>query len=266
VIQSGSVLGIAPRCALLTFMDQQRSAPLSEGSGFDDHTSPRRGAFFGRRKGHPLRARQAELMASLLPRLAIDLGASAHRIETLFPDPVDAVQLEIGFGGGEHLATQALERPSTGFIGCEPFVNGMAKMLSAIEDRHIRNVRLHFGDAVELLDWLPDYALAGIDILYPDPWPKRRHWKRRIIQDHSVSALARVLRPGGEVHFATDIADYAAWALERFLRAPAFVWTAKRAADWRAPWPGYVATRYETKAKRAGRMPSYFVFRRNGLE
>ena len=136
----------------------------------------------------------------------------------------------------------------------------MAKMLAAIEANAIRNVRLHFGDATELLDWLPDASLARVDILYPDPWPKRRHWKRRIIQDASIAALARIVRVGGSVHFATDIADYAAWTLERFLRAPSFAWTAERAADWREPWEEYVVTRYEAKAKREGRTPNYFVF------
>jgi tRNA (guanine-N7-)-methyltransferase len=138
----------------------------------------------------------------------------------------------------------------------------MAKMLAAIDANAIRNVRLHFGDATELLDWLPDASLARVDILYPDPWPKRRHWKRRIIQDASIATLARIVRVGGSVHFATDIADYAAWTLERFLRAPSFAWTAECAAEWREPWEEYVATRYEAKAKREGRVPNYFVFRR----
>lgn len=229
----------------------------------DDKSEIRRGAFFGRRKGHPLRGRQASLMQELLPKLALDLSAPAPAdLTSLFPQRADAVRLEIGFGGGEHLAAQALVHPHLGFIGCEPFVNGMAKMLAAIEAHHIGNIRLHFGDATELLDWLPDGAIARTDILYPDPWPKRRHWKRRIVRDESIAVLARVLRAGGDVHFATDIADYAAWTLERFTRASTFRWTAECAADWREPWPGYVCTRYEAKARRDGRAPSYFVFRR----
>jgi tRNA (guanine-N7-)-methyltransferase len=225
-----------------------------------------RRAFFGRRKGHPLRPRHAALMTTLLPRLALDLsqGAPAH-LGALFADPAVPVRLEIGFGGGEHLSAQALANSGIGFIGCEPFVNGMAKMLAAIEDARIRNVRLHFGDATELLDWLPARSLVRIDILYPDPWPKRRHWKRRIIQDASIAAFARVLLPQGTVHFATDIPDYAAWTLERFLRAPTFAWTAERAADWRAPWEGYTATRYEAKARREGRTSNYFVFQRTAV-
>jgi tRNA (guanine-N7-)-methyltransferase len=232
-------------------------------SSSDDTHRSQRGAFFGRRKGHPLRAHQASLMQTLLPRLALDRTTPAPAdLAGLFPHAVEQVRLEIGFGGGEHLAAQARAHPDAGFIGCEPFVNGMAKMLAAIEDQQLQNVRLHFGDAVELLDWLPDAALARIDILYPDPWPKRRHWKRRLLQDATITALGRVLRAGGAVHFATDWADYAAWTLECFLRTPAFVWTAERAADWREPWPDYVTTRYEAKAKREGRISNYFIFRR----
>jgi tRNA (guanine-N7-)-methyltransferase len=232
-------------------------------SASDDTHSPRHGAFFGRRKGHPLRQHQAGLMQTLLPRLALDLKTPTPTdLASLFPHAVEQIRLEIGFGGGEHLAAQASAHSDVGFIGCEPFVNGMAKMLAAIEEQQLQNVRLHFGDAVELLEWLPDAALARIDILYPDPWPKRRHWKRRLLQDTTIAALGRILRQGGAVHFATDWADYAAWTLERFLHTPAFVWTAERAADWREPWPGYVRTRYEAKAKREGRNSNYFIFRR----
>jgi tRNA (guanine-N7-)-methyltransferase len=229
----------------------------------DDTHPPRHGAFFGRRKGHPLRQHQAGLMQTLLPRLALDLKTPAPaELAGLFVHPIEQARLEIGFGGGEHLAAQACAHPDVGFIGCEPFVNGMAKMLAAIEEQQLQNIRLHFGDAVELLEWLPDAALARIDILYPDPWPKRRHWKRRLLQDATIATLARVLPAGGVMHFATDWADYAAWTLERFLRTSAFVWTAERAADWREPWPGSVTTRYEAKAKREGRISNYFVFRR----
>ncbi len=204
-------------------------------------------------------------MESLLPRLAIDLGARPpDPLAALFPTTVDDIGLEIGFGGGEHLAAQAVDRPRRGFIGCEPFVNGMAKALALIEARGVDNIRLHFGDASDLIAWLPEGALAGIDLLYADPWPKRRHWKRRFVQDASVIGLARVLRPGGEFRFVTDWPDYAQWTLARLLRSPHFVWTAERADDWRRPWPGFTATRYEAKAKQAGRTPCYLVFRRAG--
>jgi len=230
-----------------------------------DQKNVRRDAFFGRRKGHPLRPRQAALMETLLPRLAVDLGTPVPtELARLFPVPVDSVRLEIGFGGGEHLIAQAAQHPRTGFIGAEPFVNGMAKTLAAIAERELENIRLHFGDAAFLLEWLPPAALARVDLLYPDPWPKRRHWKRRFVQDHSVAALARVLRPGGEFRFATDIPDYAAWTLTHLIRSSAFAWTAERADDWRRPWDGFSSTRYEAKAKREGRLPCYLVFRRTG--
>ena len=226
-----------------------------------------RRAFFGRRKGHPLRPRQAALMESLLPRLAVDLaGSPPAALAALFsrvPDfAPDDIGLEIGFGGGEHLAAQAAAHRGMGFIGCEPFVNGMAKALALIEAQRLANIRLHFGDASDLLAWLPAASLARVDLLYPDPWPKRRHWKRRFVQDAHIAELARVLRPGGLFRFATDWPDYAAWTLERLMRAPRFAWTAERAADWREPWPGFVRTRYEAKAIQAGRVPCYLAFRR----
>ncbi|HEX2655037.1 MAG TPA: tRNA (guanine(46)-N(7))-methyltransferase TrmB [Xanthobacteraceae bacterium] len=228
----------------------------------DPRDAPR--GFFGRRKGHRLRAHQADLLHALLPKLAIDLTKSAPAdLAALFSPSVEKVRLEIGFGGGEHLIAQAIAEPRTGFIGCEPFVNGMAKALAAIEEHGLSNIRLHHGDAVALLDWLPDKSLAGADLLYPDPWPKRRHWKRRFVQDDRIAAIARVLAPDREFHFVSDIPDYVAWTLERFLRSPNFTWTATRADDWRRPWNGFVGTRYEAKAVREGRAPCYLVFRRS---
>ena len=229
----------------------------------DMNSSAGERAFFGRRKGRPLRQHQTQLLTTLLPRLALDLTAPPPReLRAPFAPADGAVRLEIGFGGGEHLLAQAEANPDTGFIGCEAFVNGVAKLLAGIEARGIANVRLHFGDVSELLQWLPDGSIARVDLLYPDPWPKRRHWKRRFVQDASVAALARILQAGGEFRFASDIADYAAWTLIRLLRSPDFVWTAERADDWRKPWPGYAGTRYETKALQQGRTPCYLAFRR----
>jgi tRNA (guanine-N7-)-methyltransferase len=227
-----------------------------------DREAARPRAFFGRRKGHRLRPRQAALFETMLPRLALDLTAPAGELRELFPGPIDEVRLEIGFGGGEYLMREARAHPRTGFIGVEPFVNGMAKMLAAIAPDDPGNVRLHHGDASEVLAWLPSASLARVDLVYPDPWPKRRHWKRRFIQDRSVTAVARILRPQGELRFATDVADYAAWTLTHLARSPHFTWTAERADDWRRPWPGFAGTRYEAKARRAGRVPCYLVFRR----
>src|ERR1041385_3585101 len=224
----------------------------------------RHGAFFGRRKGHPLRARQTELFSSLLPRLALDLaGPAPNDLAALFPQPVDDVRLEIGFGGAEHLIAQAQAHPRTGFIGCEPFVNGMARALVAIDEFGLTNIRLHHGDAVELLAWLPPHSLTRVDLLYPDPWPKRRHWKRRFVSDANIAALARVLRSGGEFRFATDWANYAEWTLLRLVRSRDFTWTAERADHWRIPWRGFSGTRYEAKAVREGRTPTYLVCKRN---
>lgn len=220
-------------------------------------------AFFGRRKGKKLRAHQSALFATLLPQLAVDLTTPApDNPAKLFPDAVEEVRLEIGFGGGEHLIAQAEQHPHCGFIGVEPFLNGMAKALAAIEAKGLRNIRLHHGDATELLAFLPAGALSRVDLLYPDPWPKRRHWKRRFVQDKSLKAIARVLRPGGIFHFASDIDHYVGWTLRRALASPDLIWMAERADDWREPWAGYVPTRYEAKARREGRASCYLVFRK----
>ena len=230
--------------------------------GFSSDSSATQRAFFGRRKGHPLKPRQAALFDTLLPRVALDLSQPAPAdLRTLFGN-VDNVRLEIGFGGAEHLVDQAKTNPQSGFIGSDAFVNAIAKALAAIDENKLGNIRVHFGDASELLDWLPAGALTRIDLLYPDPWPKRRHWKRRFIQDDSLKRLARILKPGGELRFATDIADYGAYALARVLRSPDFIWTAECADDWRKAWPGFCGTRYEAKAKREGRVPAYFIFRK----
>jgi tRNA (guanine-N7-)-methyltransferase len=221
-------------------------------------------AFFGRRKGHKLRPRQARLLETLLPRLAIDLSHPAPAdLSSLFPQPVTDIALEIGFGGGESMTAQAREQPRTGFIGVEPFVNGMAKALAVIESEDLHNIRLHFDDAASLIEWLPEASLAGINLIHPDPWPKRRHWKRRFVQDEMVAQVARILRPGAEFRFVTDVADYAAWTLLRLLRSEKFEWLAQCADDWRRPWPGFTPTRYHTKAARAQRASCFLVLRRN---
>ncbi len=227
-----------------------------------DAPEKRTGAFFGRRKGHPLRPRQAALFDTLLPRLKLNLSAPAPAdLRALF-EPVDEVRLESGFGGGEHLIAEAERHPRTGFIGIEPFVNGMAKALAAIEERKLENIRLHHGDATDMLSWLPPASIARFDLLYPDPWPKRRHWKRRFVQDKSVAQIARAVQPGGEFRFASDIPDYVAWTLMRLMRSPDFTWTAERAGNWQQPWPHFPGTRYEAKAKHEGRVPCYLIFRR----
>jgi tRNA (guanine-N7-)-methyltransferase len=200
---------------------------------------------FGRIKSRALKPRAEALIDTLLPRLAVDVAAPLDP-GALFPR-AKRIALEIGFGAGEHLVAEALAHSSWGFIGVEPFLNGVGACLRQIEDAGIGNVRLHVGDARDVMAILPDASLDRVDILFPDPWPKTRHWKRRLVQDAFVADLARVLKPGGEVRFATDWAHYAAWTLERFVRAPTFRWTAECAADWRTPWPGHTPTRYEEK-------------------
>ncbi len=223
----------------------------------------KRRAFFGRRKGHKLRPQRAELIEHTLPSLALDLATPPpDRLEKLFPQVATNVALEIGFGGGEHLVHEARSRPETGLIGAEAFVNGMASALSAISSAGLANIRLYFGDAIELLDWLPDQSLMRVDLLYPDPWPKRRHWKRRFVSDERVRQFARILKPGGSFRFASDIESYVEWTLVHFARSKDFEWSAAKADDWRLPWRAFPGTRYETKAKREGRIPVYLTFRR----
>jgi tRNA (guanine-N7-)-methyltransferase len=239
--------------------------PDDQDTPADDGASAHaRGSFFGRRKGHKLRNHQADLIDNLLPHLALDIGsgpAPSHLAE-LFEGETSDVRLEIGFGGGEHLIAEAQAFPSIGFIGCEPYVNGMAKILTQIEALNIGNIRLYAGDAAELLAWAPPQSMARIDLIHPDPWPKRRHWKRRFVQDATVAAMARIIKPGGEFRFVSDIDDYCAWTLARLLRSPDFLWTAERAIDWRQPWDGYTMTRYGRKAEREGRVAAYLRFRR----
>lgn len=220
------------------------------------------GSFFGRRKGKALRPGQERLLREVLPRLAIPAGPEPIALSALFGRPVARVRLEIGFGGGEHLLAAARAEPEIGFIGCEPFVNGVAKLLAVAEAEGIANIRIWDRDATELLARLPDAAIERAHLLFPDPWPKRRQRKRRFVSDTNLAALARVLRPGGELRFATDIDDYAGWALARVLRAPDFDWVAASAADWSRPWPGWPGTRYEAKARREGRRACYLTFRR----
>lgn len=210
-------------------------------------------AFFGRRKGKPLRAHQSGLIDELLPKLRVNLQDLAA------PDAKER-WLEIGFGGGEHLAHDAAAHPDVEFIGCEPFVNGVAKLLSQIDAAGLTNIRIYDGDATDVLDALPDSSIGRVNILYPDPWPKSRHRKRRFISDASVASLARVMRAGAELRFATDIDDYAGWTLAHLQRAPGFRWTAETAKDWETPWAGWPGTRYEAKALREGRNPAYLTF------
>jgi len=218
---------------------------------------------FGRRKGHNLSPRQSRLVDDLLPRLQPDLARPPPEPLTgLFAAPVDEAWLEIGFGAGEHLLWQARVHPKAGLLGCEPYINGVAKVLAAVEDNGLSNVAVHPDDARDLLGWLPDASIARAFILFPDPWPKRRHRKRRFLNVDNIAALARVVAPGAELRFATDIGDYARTALLAFRREGSFQWTARTPADWRERGPDWPQTRYEAKARAAGRRCTYFRFRR----
>ncbi|MEM6665996.1 MAG: tRNA (guanine(46)-N(7))-methyltransferase TrmB [Pseudomonadota bacterium] len=202
-------------------------------------------------------------MADLLPQVRLDLSDTAPaNLIALFGADVQQVVLEIGFGAGEHLIAEAKANPQTGYLGAEPFINGVAKVLSAVDDDALSNIRLHNDDARALIEWLPDASLDRVDLLYPDPWPKTRHWKRRFFGPANLDRLARVMKPGAALCFATDITTYVAWALWHARRHPAFEWASARPRDWRDPWPGWTRTRYEEKAIREGRRPHYLTFRR----
>ena len=218
---------------------------------------------YGRRKGHSLSPRRRQLIETLLPEFRVDLDAGPPLdLADLFAGPVDQVWLEIGFGAGEHLAWQAARNPRVGILGCEAFINGIATLLVSIESENLTNVRIHDGDARDLLDWLPNAGLARICVLFPDPWPKKRHWRRRLFSAATVAQFARVLRPGGELRAATDIGDYARAILLAMRDEPAFKWTARRADDWRERAPDWPQTRYEQKALREGRTPYFLTFER----
>ncbi len=227
------------------------------------HRSRATEAFYGRRKGKPLRERQSQGMATLLPALKLDLQAEAPaELPTLFSAPVREIRLEIGFGGGEHLIHRAQESPDAGFIGVEPFVNSMAKLLARVEDLGLKNVRVYDDDATQVLDWLPDASVDHLDLLYPDPWPKRKHWKRRFVSQANLKRFHRVLKPGGLFCFASDIDTYVNWTLLHCRDHGGFQWLADDSSDWLTPFEGWPGTRYENKARREGRSSAYLRFRK----
>ncbi|HEY6578732.1 MAG TPA: tRNA (guanosine(46)-N7)-methyltransferase TrmB [Rhizomicrobium sp.] len=205
-------------------------------------------------------------MEALLPLLALDPLKGADP-RTWFDSPVAEIWLEIGFGAGEHLLWQAREHPEIGFVGVEPYEAGVAKLLSkfsSMSPAHSFHLRIYQGDARDVIESLPDASLGRVFILFPDPWPKKRHHKRRFLQTNTLDALARVLKPDAELRFASDDPGYVAWALEHFLAHAAFRWIADRAQDWRtrpADWP---PTRYEQKALHG--VPAFLRFRREHLQ
>lgn len=224
--------------------------------------------WYGRCRTHKLRPGRQRLVDDLLPQLMIaDPEADAPVVFSPgFGPPQRELRLEIGFGAGEHLSGEAAAHPDIDYIGCEPFINGVAALLADVEQLDLRNVRLFDDDVRLLIDRLPEASVSVIYILFPDPWPKARHNRRRIFQYETLDALARVARDDAVLMFASDHMDYVAWALAEAKRHPDWSWTARKPADWRVPPAGWVPTRYEAKAVRKGDKPAYLSFRRRSRE
>ena len=220
--------------------------------------------WYGRRIGKPLRKIRKRLYEELLPTIRLDplLNNIPTDLRTLFPYPVHEVWLEIGFGGGEHLAEQAERNPNVGIIGCEPFVNGVASLMKHLDGNGVANVRVYDDDVRHLLELLAPESVARIFILFPDPWPKSRHHRRRIVKYETILQFAYILKIGGELLFASDHQGYVSWALRYLLKNDDLSWIARRPGDWRFPPPDWVKTRYEQKAKAKGNAPAYLRFER----
>lgn len=222
--------------------------------------------FYGRRKGKHLKDSQqryvAEDLAALSPG-AVDWDENPDRtpldLQKLFPGK--DVWLEIGFGGGEHMLHQAQQNPDTGIIGCEPYINGVAMLLGKIRRASVDNVAIHPGDVRDMFDVLPEASISKAFLLYPDPWPKARHHRRRFVTPEYLEPFVKVLKPGAEFRVATDIPDYVRQTLEEVPRQ-GFEWLAEGPTDWRDPWQDWISTRYEQKALREGRTPHYLTFRK----
>jgi tRNA (guanine-N7-)-methyltransferase len=216
---------------------------------------------YGRSSGHKLRKGQAELVETLLPAIAVPIDGELGS-ERLFGDD-RPLHLEIGFGGGEHLAYRADLLPDHGFIGCEPFLNGVAQALGHVRDQRLANVRIHMGDALDVLHRLPDRSLTMVYLLHPDPWPKARHAKRRMMNDGPLALIAAKMKPGGEFRVATDDPTYLNWALMVMQRhTNEFEWVVKKPGEWLSYPSGWLETRYAAKARREGRIPHQFRYRR----
>lgn len=230
----------------------------------DERQAPERDLrSYGRRRARALSPRQEGLWQHVLPRVALPREAGALlRPAELFTPPVSKVWLEIGFGGGEHLLWQAAHNPKVGVVGCEPFEDGVVKVLSAMDTQGLVNIRIHADDGRPLLRLLPEASIDRAFILFPDPWPKKRHHKRRLISGETVAELARIMRTGSELRIATDIGAYACAILHAVLGRGGFSWTAGEPNDWRERPPDWPPTRYEAKALMEGRKCYYFRFRR----
>lgn len=220
---------------------------------------PPRSQFYGRRHGRPLRAARADALRERWPQVSLDGLDGAMDPRALMPG-LSGYALEIGFGGGEHLAYHLASRPDWGFIGIEPFVDGVANLLKNVAEENLPRLRVSQQDARLLLPRIPDGALDAIYILFPDPWPKTRHQRRRIVNRDVLRECARIAKPGAELRLATDIPDYCAWMFDHLRAVPAWRWTAERADDWRVRPPDWPQTRYEAKALREGRKGVFLRF------
>ena len=201
-------------------------------------------------------------MDELLPQFRVDTGAEISDLPAIFSSPVSDVWMEIGFGAGEHLVGQAAKNKEIGFLGCDPYINGVASLLSQVNKEHLSNIKVFDDDVRLLTPKLPAASLGRIFLLYSDPWPKKRHHRRRITSELNINEFARLLRPGGELRFATDAFEFATWTLERMLRDRRFVWLARRSCDWQLPPADWVETRYEQKACARGVGSVYLSFLR----
>lgn len=219
---------------------------------------------FGRKRARKLTAHKEELQQEVLPRLRATLPEENGKISpaSLFDKAYHSYMIEIGFGGGEHLAAQAMAHPGIGFIGCEPFIDGVMKLVTEVEERGLSNIRIHDDDARILLERLKDASLDKVFILFPDPWPKTKHHKRRIVNPHMLALLARVLKPGAELQLASDHADYVEWMLLQLQDHPSFEWLAGRPEDFEREPEGWIKTRYQKKAEKQGIPITFLRFRR----
>lgn len=258
-----------PPTPTVVFPGKNSISPTNCGVCFDCSAtgpSPHPQRLYGRKRGRPLRPGQQQLLEELLPSLTIELPQLGElNPALLFPESKQSVWIEIGFGAGEHLVAQAEAHPDIGFIGCEVFENGVAKLLREMDGRLLVNIRLFTDDARRLIAALPPDSISRVFILFPDPWPKARHHKRRIVSTETLDELARIMIEGAELRLVTDDHEYFVWMLERVTSHPGFVWLARSPADWRHRTSDWPATRYEEKARAAGRSPLFLRARRQSI-
>jgi tRNA (guanine-N7-)-methyltransferase len=234
---------------------------LNQRSVSEDSTRPRV-LYYGRRKGKPLTNARQTVIETRLPQLRIDVPTDGTHLNprSLFPDSISDIWLEVGFGGGEHLAGQAEQNPTVGIIGAEVFLNGVASLVRHIAEKNLNNVRIYNDDVRQLLPALPDQCLSRAFVLFPDPWPKARHDKRRFIGPQNLDTLARLMKDGAELRVASDHPVYIHWVLEQVTAHPAFGWGATGPEDWLTTPSDHITTRYEKKALKEGRKPHFFQF------